>query len=50
MKIKLIVTQPFGGYPVGAEITDGKEIETVLAGESSGSVVKVTVLDGTNED
>ncbi len=37
----LRVISPFNGYQVGDEITDAKEVETVLASEQSVHVVKV---------
>jgi hypothetical protein len=45
MAIKLIVTSPFASYGKGAEITDAKEVQTILDGENQGSVVKVEAPD-----
>lgn len=42
--MKLIVTQPFGGYAKGAEITDAAAVAAALASNPS-SVVKVATAD-----
>ncbi|WDZ97981.1 hypothetical protein Herbaro_09430 [Herbaspirillum sp. WKF16] len=39
--MKLITTQPFGDYPIGAQITDPAAITKILAGEQVAFVVKV---------
>lgn len=45
MKSALIVTEPFGDYLRGDQITNAKEIAAVLASENAGSVNKVQVPD-----
>ena len=39
--MKLIATQPFEGYAVGAEITNEAEIAAILASDKSAFVTKV---------
>jgi hypothetical protein len=39
--MKLIVTQPFGGHAVGAQITDAAQVSLILASEQAHCVVKV---------
>lgn len=41
MAIKLIVTEPFGEYVLGDEITDAATVQAVLDGENAGHVVPV---------
>lgn len=41
--MKLIVTQAFGRYQRGDEITDPAEIKAILAGEQAVYVIKVAV-------
>ena len=43
MALKLIVTEPFGDYQKGDEITDAKTVTAIVDGENAGHVVKVTV-------
>jgi hypothetical protein len=38
MERHLIVTEPFGGYPTGALITDPDTVAEILAGQHAGSV------------
>jgi hypothetical protein len=38
--MRLIVTNAFGDYKPGDEITDAQEVEAILAGDNSGNVVK----------
>jgi hypothetical protein len=45
MAIKLVVVHKFEKYVRGAEITDQKEIDRVLAGHHEPRVVKVSVPD-----
>jgi hypothetical protein len=39
--MKLIVTQPFAGHEVGAQITDHTEVAAILDSEHAHFVVKV---------
>jgi hypothetical protein len=41
--MKLTVTNAFGPYAVGYDITDSKEIEAILASDNAANVVKVAV-------
>jgi hypothetical protein len=41
MAIKLIVTEPFGGYHKGQEITDQKTVQAILEGSNAAHVVQV---------
>ncbi|WP_159098897.1 hypothetical protein [Aquabacterium olei] len=45
MAIKLIVTQEFGDYPRGCEITEPEAIAAVLDGDNATNVVKVNAPD-----
>jgi hypothetical protein len=45
MKTALIVTEPFGQYLRGDQITNAKEMAAVLASESAASVNKVQIPD-----
>ncbi len=38
---KLVVTNPFGGHEIGAEITDPQLVNDILANEHSSRVVAV---------
>lgn len=45
MALKLIVTEPFGEYAKGQEITDPAAMQAVLASERADSVLQVQVAD-----
>ena len=38
---KLVVTNPFGGHEIGAEITDPQRVNDILANEHAHHVVQV---------
>jgi hypothetical protein len=43
MAIKLIITEPFGGYDKGQEVTDAATVQSILAGDNAAHVVAVQV-------
>lgn len=45
MAVKLIVTEPFGDYSKGQEITDPATVEAILAGGNASHVVPVQAQD-----
>jgi len=45
MSLALVVTNPFGNYARGAQITDAQTITDVLASDFAANVVKVEAPD-----
>lgn len=45
MKQTLTVTEPFGEYQRGDQITDAKEIKAILASENAASVNRTQAAD-----
>jgi hypothetical protein len=45
MAIKLIVSEPFGDYAKGDEITDSRTVQKILDGDNALHVLAVTALD-----
>lgn len=45
MSVVLVVTNPFGDYARGAQITEAKAISDVLASDFAANVVKVEAPD-----
>lgn len=50
MKTALTVTEPFGQYQRGDQITDAKTVRAILASENANSVNRVQLPDDTPAD